>query len=355
MAFSKLLHHLYHEKIPSLNIIESSNQNYFRLCLIWYIIFGLFHEIIHIVCAIIYLDGSVTANSIVKYDGVMPFICRLFFERYTIIPYTSYDEKYDDTTIDSLLSVIRHAGWIGSVLIATIVMIITPSKKYNAVKLAACVTALEAIVTDLLIWNGRPIPNDAHSEFMKSEEHTRNAMFYCGNFGIIVLHHLWFKDRGQAALDVLEKMIQVTMMRGAQSGGVITFQNNYDSNKKVISSYGIRSRCVNSKRTDLSKLVRKKVQNDIFPTWRFWDSNPFPSGSVTALSGHTRFATSSKASMEGTHPHQWTPPSKRSFYNMAISQDSEKNSEPQIVNVENYITVRMNFVMHTEFLSQFFF
>ena len=24
--------------------------------------------------------------------------------------------------------------------------------------------------------------------------------------------------------------------------------------------------------------------------------------------GHTRFATTSKATMDGTHPHQWTPP-----------------------------------------------
>ena len=30
--------------------------------------------------------------------------------------------------------------------------------------------------------------------------------------------------------------------------------------------------------------------------------------------GHTRFATSSKATLEGTHPHRWTPPQTQDVY-----------------------------------------
>ena len=39
--------------------------------------------------------------------------------------------------------------------------------------------------------------------------------FFCGNFGIILLNSNWLnKDGGKKALDMLEKMIEVTMMRG---------------------------------------------------------------------------------------------------------------------------------------------
>lgn len=42
-----------------------------------------------------------------------------------------------------------------------------------------------------------------------------------------------------------------------------------------------------------------------------------PESKVNArfFAGHTRFATSSKANLEGTHPHQWTPPTYRRLYN----------------------------------------
>lgn len=44
--------------------------------------------------------------------------------------------------------------------------------------------------------------------------------------------------------------------------------------------------------------------------------------------GHTRFATSSKANLDGTHPHQWTPPKRSRVYNfhksnLILSQSSK--------------------------------
>jgi len=39
--------------------------------------------------------------------------------------------------------------------------------------------------------------------------------FFCGNFGIILINSSWINvDGGKRALDMLEKMIEVTMMRG---------------------------------------------------------------------------------------------------------------------------------------------
>ena len=40
-------------------------------------------------------------------------------------------------------------------------------------------------------------------------------ILYCGNFGVILLNSAWINvDGGKTALDVLEKMVEVTMMRG---------------------------------------------------------------------------------------------------------------------------------------------
>lgn len=53
--------------------------------------------------------------------------------------------------------------------------------------------------------------------------------------------------------------------------------------------------------------------------------------------GHTRFATSSIASFDGTHPHQWTPPRLYRMYdvnNVKGSDDPPVNMQP----MENFIT-----------------
>jgi hypothetical protein len=71
---------------------------------------------------------------------------------------------------------------------------------------AAIVTAVEAIVTDLL-------------HFTPQHHFTASNMdvliVFCGNFGIVLLNPLWLNvDGGRTALEVLEKMVEVTMMRG---------------------------------------------------------------------------------------------------------------------------------------------
>ena len=70
---------------------------------------------------------------------------------------------------------------------------------------------------------------------------------------------------------------------------------------------------------------------------------------VRGFFGHTRFATSSKASFEGTHPHQWSARREYNLYSFGSassfgggSSDGRNRSrvvvEPRIVGVENYIT-----------------
>lgn len=154
-------------------------------------------------------------------------------------------------------------------------------------------------------------------------------------------------------------------MTGAQSGGVVTFEptdykndNGNGKQKRSSSSCqsppplkGVRSRVVNAKRTDLSQRIRRKIVRDnghgplsLFgaPSRLKGSNHPLYTNDsnndnnnharlVRGFFGHTRFATTSKASFDGTHPHQWSP---RRNYNVFASRDAS----PTLLGVENYIT-----------------
>ena len=75
--------------------------------------------------------------------------------------------------------------------------------------LAAYATALDGISTDLL----GLIP--AMISQSTSADASTTIPFFCGNFGIIIINSAWINtDGGKKALDILEKMVEVTMMRG---------------------------------------------------------------------------------------------------------------------------------------------
>jgi len=262
---------------------------------------------------------------------------------------------------------IRHVGWSTSLILAVVLHLFLRHQHHrkrqshdhewhdyndwrNLAVLTAYLTALDAVCTDLLQF----------SQFLSLpfsiSTSTSPCTYYCGNFGIILLHGAWMDaqhnnngkgGKGKAALDILEKMIQVTMMRGAQSGGVVT----YKSSKKMIKGDGDgdnsgsgnksnsiahsmvakRTRVVKSKRGDLSKLLRRKMESEIMSTSSILPSKnkriPDPNAHrrVQFFAGHTRFATSSMASLDGTHPHQWTCDVYK-VYNM----EEESNGEPSL-------------------------
>lgn len=267
--------------------------------ILWYIAFGAIHEVSHVMAAFwIVLRASSplpVSDLSLPHMGTFGFWSDLILSRR--VSMAIHDQ--------SMANQIHHAGWIVSLFMAFLVTFYhhycrcgfagriekSFDRSPSPMQLAAWLTAVEAMATDLLgmgrLWNGQ----DGSSSYV----------FWCGNFGVLLLHHLWFQDPSgrQAALDCLEHMIQITMMRGAQSGGVVTYQPNQNALQ------GIRCRVVNKKRTDLSQELRKRVQipSNLPPNYY-----PF-------LSGHTRFATSSLSTLDGTHPHQWTPRTLRRIYN----------------------------------------
>lgn len=295
----------------------------------------------------IHLDGSIPTS----FCNIAPFAYHLLIGRQTILPLT---EEVGST---SNLFWIQHMGWMFSVLLAISMQIFRLRKIDNnnkettgsatfssAIRLAAMITALEAISTDLLgLGSFLPLVTTASAT-------PSTISMLCGNFGVILLHHLWLQDKGRNALDCLEQMVNVTMMRGAQSGGVVFFQPQQKGSHQPPMLKGTRSRVVNKKRTDLSKEIRKSVAKDL--------PRNFPQHFVPTLSGHTRFATSSKASLDGTHPHQWTPATRRRVYNFHVPTPQSSGGgaggggrydpsvNPNVV-VENYITHNGDFEFYT--------
>lgn len=159
-------------------------------------------------------------------------------------------------------------------------------------------------------------------------------------------------------------------MLGAQSGGVVTYepaktgQAFHESQVPIMR--GKRSRVVNGKRTILSQGVRRKIEKDncssLGTNLSGWNLDEFndPNGTgkrlVRGFFGHTRFATSSIASMDGTHPHQWSPRQNYSFFPFQSAAAKFPNLpcsfteiKPQVLGVENYIQHNGMYVFGTCF------
>jgi hypothetical protein len=159
----------------------------FTSLLLWYFLLGALHELSHVLATALLAEQSIEWSS-------WPVIARLFLARQTPWP------NQESASNNMIMMMIRHTGWLTSLLLAYLLR----NSRSSSIRLAAFLTACEALCTDLL---GLPV-----IPFLPTTK-----AFYCGNFGIILLHQAWL--RGDAALDVLEKLVQVTMMRGAQSGG----------------------------------------------------------------------------------------------------------------------------------------
>lgn len=317
----------------------------------FYVLFGTVHELAHL-ASFILLSVSYSNQSFAEVFWHLGFgsagsgikvLLRALLGRYCILPTDGID-KYDDPTFlpAFILTASRHVGWISSILIAIGLHFLhnrrgngssARSSTLATCKLAAYATAIEALSTDLL----GLVPHSPSS-------YAATTALFCGNFGVILLNSKWLtEDGGKAALNVMEKMVNVTMMRGAQCGGVVTFEDHHKPSgggaPDMPQLTGLRSRVVNSKRTDLSKGIRKKVEKDACNplTGKLRGSDKGDKSFVGGFYGHTRFATTSKVTFDGTHPHQWTPRTKRSVYYPFSSKPTQKAAKHTIY-VENFIT-----------------
>ena len=200
-----------------------------------YVAFGVLHELAHLAMASWLLPAQSftsegaslpdASSSSKRLSGLLRDVARIVLGRYSLIhlPPASQDDQ------DSTIRAIRHAGWTFSLSLAVVCHLLhlrarerTESSENNiqrlltrfgslsmflnpAVTFVAYITAIEAIATDLLGFI--PVhPSSSSSHFV---------ICFCGNFGVLLLNPSWLSvDGGRTALDILEKMVNVTMMRG---------------------------------------------------------------------------------------------------------------------------------------------
>lgn len=228
-------------------------------------------------------------------------------------------------------ALVRHAGWAASCALA--VYVAATGGGRTVWQLAVYVTALDALSSDL-----------AGAGIASSDAGWR---FCCGNFGILLLDPE-FREKAISILRTMvrprtclpsssvrapqstvlrrervSRQVRVTMMRGAQSGGVVTYAPLEDKG-----AVGVRTRVVNGKRTNLSELLTEKLAKEARAARKYGEL----AGPVF-YAGHTRFATSSKVTLDGTHPHQWTAPALHRIWTKVPGRQWESSMQ----NVEVFI------------------
>ena len=134
-------------------------------------------------------------------------------------------------TVPAHARLVQHAGWCFSVVLAVAINFLQISSYRAPLLTAAWLTALEAVSSDLLCLGSTA---------------SRGERFSCGNFGILLLECTGFNKR--FLLPALRRMMRVTIVRGAQSAGVVVYRRHTFRRRALI---GKRLRVVSGKRTDL--------------------------------------------------------------------------------------------------------
>ena len=169
-----------------------------------YLFFGLIHELVHVIFARLLLSADdLIVEGGINSGGVVAVLARALFGRYSVVS-LPIDNKIGRAAI-------LHSGWIFTWILGMCLHVYHhragQSKIWVSVAtVAAYITTVEGIATDLLGF----VPA-AWSQGTSEGQ----LILYCGNFGVILLNSAWINaDGGEKALDILEKMVEVTMMRG---------------------------------------------------------------------------------------------------------------------------------------------
>ena len=170
---------------------------------------------------------------------------------------------------------IRHAGWMGSLLIA----VATTVCSRQTVHAASFLTLIDALCSDLF----------------RIQSPSADNVFLCGNFGMVIMDH----EHRDKAMAILRKMARISMMRGAQAGGVVT----YAAHKGRRGHRALRVRLVPDKRSDLSKsLVARLQRAEYFASFR-----QRPDNIIRLYSAHTQRADACPPAVSRAQPARWTP------------------------------------------------
>lgn len=198
----------------------------------YYLLFGAIHELAHVMATVLVVSFSIQDNTddtsspldtsispatssplaatFHGHNTSFDFLYSITFGR-NFCPPESVLDNWDDGAAINSFTIIQHSGWIVSVLVALLLQLYyyshcnktaTSTKILNTklVLHVAWITAMEAIFTDLLGY-GEFLPlllsyNSISFSYDNpcSNRNDRTAMLLCGNFGVIVLNHMWLSS-----------------------------------------------------------------------------------------------------------------------------------------------------------------
>jgi uncharacterized membrane protein YtjA (UPF0391 family) len=169
--------------------------------LLSYVLCGFLHELAHVVTAKSLGYQNESGCMLSYYWGIL-------LGRVSFIPALESANDWE-------IAMVRHAGWLASFLVFLLIwLVVNSTKKWNIASRtclvsAAAITLVEALMTDLFGFGGVASMSPSSSKMV----------FFCGNFGVIMLNDSWVntsRDNGKTVLDLLEKMVSITMMRGGE-------------------------------------------------------------------------------------------------------------------------------------------
>jgi|AntAceMinimDraft_1070359.scaffolds.fasta_scaffold01908_9 hypothetical protein len=184
---------------------------------LWYAAFGALHETAHLLAASALICARDLRSSSSQRGGSDIFSARNYIRaalaRHVLVREEAFEEGGGVVCEgDARLRLVRHAGWVASVGLAVLVVtwyLLCKKKETRrhsssqwwrqGVELAAVVTALEALATDLLqtqvaIFGGA----SSSSSFSNTAPPSGGAVWlFCGNFGIILVNLAWATRQGE--------------------------------------------------------------------------------------------------------------------------------------------------------------
>jgi len=207
--------------------------------------------------------------------------------------------------------------------------------------------------------DGRNVAGANEDRVGKTAARVFDGRFRCGNFGVllsrILLDH---KDQSQAlpsfVVCLIEEMARISMVRGGQAGGIVTYLQDSSHSQEVEGNKGqsesiepnmraLRVRVLNGKRSELAQKLSAAVRHCLRldsikqSIRRPLSAKKCTRGSVI-VSGHTRFATSSAPAEIETHPHQWSPPKHYVVWSLEGDRVESSKWTRRLRSVENFIT-----------------
>ena len=196
----------------------------------WYVLAGAWHELAHVGSMMMLMmmnkDGAFFyPNSVKALKSFSSFALKSALGRSADLRQLFPNDEKDDGFLlffERSVAISRAVAVFASAILFLWSLVELREKQNNnenrrAKTFAFAATLFDAICSDVLFSHV-----GSFREIRKMSSSHSSSVVYCGNFGIVLLNAAWCSQNGERAYDLLEKMVNVTMMRGAQSGGIVT-------------------------------------------------------------------------------------------------------------------------------------